>query len=130
MAGSLLTIVLMTPDELKDRTKTFGIAIVELARELPADVVTSTIVRQLVKSGTAVGANYWSSCRAKSRADFISKMTVAEEEADETIYWLEMLVGGRIVVADRVRRHREEAEQLVRIFVASINTARRGTRGR
>ncbi|HEY7288257.1 MAG TPA: four helix bundle protein [Vicinamibacterales bacterium] len=120
----------MTPDELKDRTKTFGIAIVELARELPADVVTSTIVRQLVKSGTAVGANYWSSCRAKSRADFISKMTVAEEEADETIYWLEMLVGGRIVVADRVRRHREEAEQLVRIFVASINTARRGTRGR
>ena len=71
----------MTPEELKTRTRAFASAVVTFARRLPSDAVTLIMTRQLVRSGTGVGANYRSSCRAKSRADFISKMTTAEEEA-------------------------------------------------
>jgi len=118
----------MTPQELKDRTKAFAVTIVKFAEELPRDPATAEIMRQLVRSGTRVGANYRASCRAKSRADFISKMTSAEEEADETQYWLEILVD-----TGTVRRHRaasllDDADEIVRIFVASINTARRNNR--
>jgi four helix bundle protein len=80
--------------------------------------------RQLVKSGTSVGANYRASCRAKSRADFIAKLTTAEEEADETRYWLEVLVEADLVPRESVARLLDESEQLIRIFVASIKTAR------
>ena len=95
---------------------------------LPSDPVAVILMRQLVRSGTAVGANYRSSCRAKSKADFISKMTVAEEEGDETQFWLEVLVESEIVRNDAVATLMDEAEQLVKIFVASINTARGGRR--
>jgi four helix bundle protein len=114
----------MTPDELKRRTKALAVKIVRLAATLPSDAATAVIVRQLVKSGTAVGANYRSSCRAKSRADFVCKLTTAEEEADETAYWLEILVETSTVPPTRVADLIDEAEQLVRIFVASIKTAR------
>jgi four helix bundle protein len=73
----------MTPEQLKTRTKAFAVAIVHFARHLPTDQVAIIMTRQLVRSGTGVGSNYRSSCRAKSRADFISKMTTAGEEADE-----------------------------------------------
>lgn len=102
--------------------------VVKFARKLPTDPVATVIMRQLVRSGTSVGANYRSSCRARSRADFVSKMTVAEEEVDETQYWLEVLVESAIVTAAIAARLIDEAEQLVRIFVASINTARGGPR--
>ena len=114
----------MTPSQLKQRTKTFAVAIVRFARTLPTDPAILVIMRQLVKSGTSVGANYRSSCRAKSKADFVSKMTTAEEEADETLYWLEVLIDAGIVKASTVAPLLDEADQLVRIFVASINTAR------
>jgi four helix bundle protein len=81
----------MTPEQLKQRTKTFAVKIVKFAASLPTDPITALIARQLVKSGTSVGANYRSSCRAKSRPDFIAKLTTAEEEADETQYWLSKL---------------------------------------
>jgi four helix bundle protein len=100
------------------------VAIVRFARTLPTDPAILVIMRQLVKSGTSVGANYRSSCRAKSRADFVSKMTTAEEEADETLYRLEVLSDAGIVKASTVAALLDEADQLVRIFVASINTAR------
>jgi four helix bundle protein len=114
----------MTADELKQRTRTFAASIVKFAGTLPADSTTAVLSRQLVKSGTSVGANYRSSCRAKSRADFIAKMTTAEEEADEARYWLEILVETRIVSPETVEALLDEADQLVRIFVASIKTAR------
>ena len=114
----------MTPEQLKRRTKTFAVDIVKCATSLPKDSVTSVLERQLVKSGTAVGANYRSSCRAKSRADFVSKLTTAEEEADETQYWLELLVEASIVSRVAVDKLLDESEQLVRILVASIKTAR------
>ena len=73
----------MIPDELKHRTRTFAIEVIKLAKALPTDFVTAHIARQLMRSGTSVGTNYRSSCRAKSAADFISKMATVEEEADE-----------------------------------------------
>ena len=119
----------MTSNELKRRTRAFAVAVIKFAQTLPKDPATLVIMRQLVKSGTSVGANYRSSCRAKSRADFVSKMTTAEEEADETQYWLEVLVEASIVNAEAVAVLHDEADQLVRILVASINTAR-GSRRR
>ena len=114
----------MTPEQLKQRTKTFALKIVKFAASLRTDPITALIARQLVKSGTSVGANYRSSCRAKSRPDFIAKLTTAEEEADETQYWLELLVEASIISQDAAVTWLDEAEQLVRIFVALIKTAR------
>ena len=118
----------MTSKELKARTKRFAIDIITFARGLPNDHVTAALTRQIVKSGSSVGANYRSACRAKSRADFISKMGIAEDEADETQFWLEVLSESGTVKAETVVALMEEADQLVRIFVASINTARGGPR--
>jgi four helix bundle protein len=114
----------MTPDELKHRTRTFAIEVIRLAKSLPSDSVTAHIARQLVKSGTSVGANYRSSCRAKSEADFVSKMSTVEEEADEAGYWLELLVETEAISPKAIAAVMSEAEQLVRIAVASIKTAR------
>ena len=118
----------VTGTELRDRTKRYSTAIVKFARTLPSDTVTAVLVRQLVKSGTGVGANYRSACRAKSKRDFISKLAFVEEEADESQFWLELLVESGIAPADSVKWLVNEAEQLVRISVASINTARGGHR--
>ena len=114
----------MTPDELKHRTRTFAIEVIKLAKSLPSDFVTAHIARQLMRCGTSVGANYRSSCRAKSEADFISKMSTVEEKADETGYWLEVLIETSAVSVKAVAAVMSEAEQLVRIGVASIRTAR------
>jgi len=118
----------MTAEELKQRTKVFAVNVLKFTGTLPADLATVVIARQLIKSGTSVGANYRASCRAKSRADFIAKMTTSEEEADETRYWLEILVETHVVNKERVQTLLDEADQLVRIFVASIKTARGGSR--
>jgi four helix bundle protein len=114
----------MTPEEMKRRTKRFAIAIIQFARGLPRDPVTAIMTRQLVKSGTSVGANYRSSCRAKSAADFISKMTTAEEEGDETLFWLEVLVEAKVITTEDAAWLLDEGDQLVRIIVASIKTKR------
>jgi four helix bundle protein len=114
----------MTPSELKQRTKRFAVDIIRFGGTVPSGTAADVIARQLVKSGTSVGANYRSSCRAKSRRDFVSKLAIAEDEADGTQYWLEVLVEAQMVKKEAVARLLDEAEQLVRIFVASINTAR------
>ena len=114
----------MTPEEMKRRTKAFGVAVFRFARTLPTDAATLVIVRQLVKSGTATAANYRSACRAKSKPDFVSKMTTAEEEADETLFWLELLVEADVVTKKVASVLMDEADQLTRIFVSSIKTAR------
>jgi four helix bundle protein len=115
---------MMTPDELRNRTRTFAIETIKLATLLPTDFVTAHLARQLVRSGTSVGANYRSACRAKSNADFIAKMSIVEEEADETGYWLELLVETNTVSQKSVAALASEVDQLVRIVVASIKTAR------
>jgi four helix bundle protein len=128
LATALPQPAVMTPAQMKDRTKAFATQIVNLARKLPRDVASVEIARQIIKSGTSVAANYRSSCRAKSKADFISKMTTVEEEADETLLWLELLVSTETVKAVAAAALLDEADQIVRIVVASINTARGNTR--
>lgn len=82
----------MTPDELKRRTRRFAVAIIHLCRSVPRSYEARVIARQLVRSGTAVGANYNAACRARSRPEFLSKLNIVLEEADETLYWLDLLV--------------------------------------
>jgi four helix bundle protein len=86
------------------------------------------IGRQLAKCGTSVGANYRAACRAKSQADFIAKMGIVEEEADESIYWMELLVESELIRKEQIEGLMDEADQLVSIFVSSINTARENKR--
>lgn len=118
----------MPERDLKKRTKAFGVTIVRFVRTLPFDVGTNHVAGQLVRAATAVGSNYRASYRAKSNADFISKMAWVEEEADESQFWLEVLVDTETVALNQVATFLDKADQLVRIAVASINTARGGSR--
>jgi four helix bundle protein len=115
----------MTPDELKRRTKRFALAIIRLVGTLPRNEAARIIGGQMLRSGTSVGANYRAACRARSRAEFASKLAVAEEEADETLYWLELLAESGLMEAERLRELIKEADELIAIFTASRKTAGR-----
>jgi four helix bundle protein len=115
----------VNPDVLKNRTKAFAIEIVKLVDQLPQKATSQILGKQLLRCGTSVGANYRVVCRAKSRADFISKMMIVEEEADESVYWMELLSEVDLIPRKRVISLIEEANQIVAIAVSSINTARK-----
>jgi four helix bundle protein len=115
----------MDQRELKRRTKAFAIKIVRVFESLPQKGAAYILGRQLLRSGTSVGANYRSACRAKSSADFIAKMGTVEEEIDETIYWLELLIEIGILTLDKTEEILNEANELLAIVVASIKTARK-----
>jgi four helix bundle protein len=91
----------MNQEEMKQRTKLFALGIIQLVESLPKERTTEVLGRQLLRSGTSVGSNYRSACRAKSIADFISKMGIVEEEADESLYWMELLILQRIIFIDK-----------------------------
>ena len=114
----------MNPEELKQRTKTFGLRVFKLIETLPKNTTTSVLGRQLLRSATSVGANYRSVCRAKSRADFIAKLGIVEEECDESLYWLEMLVETNQIKPVLVSNLMKEGEEILAIVVASAKTAR------
>lgn len=114
----------MNQQELRCRTKTFALRVIRLTQSLPKDRTADVIGRQLLRCGTSVGANYRAACRAKSQADFIAKMTIVEEEADECLYWIELLVESGLVCEELVSDLMREADELVSITVASIKTAR------
>jgi four helix bundle protein len=114
----------MTPSELKARTKRFAVGVVKFVRTLPADPITREIGMQLVRSSGSVAANYRASCRSRSPAEFVAKLGIVEEEADESGLWLELLVEDGVVSRTQVAPYLDEAEQLIRIVVASIKTAR------
>ena len=114
--------------DLKQRTKQFALRVIRLVESLPRNRTAEVIGRQLLRSGTSVGANYRAACRAKSRADFISKMGTVEEEADESLYWMELLIEAGIVKQELLAPLMQEADELLAITVASINTARGGKR--
>ncbi len=114
----------MTPQELKDRTKSFAIRIVKMYRSLPKETDAQVIGKQVLRSGTSVGANYRAACRARSHAEFVSKLGVVVEESDETVYWLELLAETQSVKPQRLDDIRNEAEQLTAIFTAAKETAR------
>jgi four helix bundle protein len=114
----------MTPKELKDRTRRFAVAIIQLCRELPTTLDGKTVSQQLIRSGTSVGANYRASCRARSRAEWSAKLGIVEEEADETLFWLEVAVDVKLVSAQRAEALLKGADELTSIFVASLKTAK------
>jgi four helix bundle protein len=111
-------------EEMKKRTKKFALDIVDFVSKLPKSQTAYVLGHQLLRSGTSVGANYRASCRAKSKADFISKTSIVEEEADETGYWLELLIESGISKGDEINSLLDEANQLTAIMVASLKTAR------
>jgi four helix bundle protein len=114
----------MTKEELKDRTKKFALMIIKLVDDLPDTKAGRTIGNQIIRSGTSVGANYRTACRARSDADFISKITIVEEECDETLFWLELIVESNLLEKERLLAMIKEADELTAIFTASGKTAR------
>src|SRR5438105_7501623 len=116
----------MSMDEqlFKQRTKQLAIQIIELAEALPKTNSSGVIARQLLRSGTSVGANYRSACRGKSTADVLSKLAVVEEEADETAYWLELLIEGTVVAQTQIADLLKETNEILAMTVASIKTLR------
>jgi four helix bundle protein len=117
----------MNNENLKLRTKRFALDVIAFVEKLPRDRTCDVLGRQLLRSGTSVGANYRSACRAKSLADFISKMGIVEEEADESGFWMELLFDSKKIRADQIKVLMQEANELVAITVTSINTARRSS---
>ena len=111
-------------EELKERTKQFALRVVKLFRLLPRTAEARVIGRQLLRSGTAVAANYRAACRARSKAEFVAKIGVVVEESDETVFWLELLVDGGIIAKHRLEALHTEANELLAIFAASQRTAK------
>jgi four helix bundle protein len=111
--------------DLKKRTKAFALRILKLADALPKTTTGRALASQIVRSGTSVAANYRAACRAKSTADFIAKMGTVEEEADETLFWLELLEESELISAAKLTAIKQEANELIAITVASIKTSRR-----
>jgi four helix bundle protein len=118
----------VNPDELRKRTQKFAMNIIDLVQSLPHQSAAFVIGRQLLRCGTSVGANYRAACRAKSGADFISKLKMVEEECDESIYWMELLSEMKPAAALSLAKPMEEAHQILSIIVASIKTARSSNR--
>lgn len=114
----------MNAEEFKKRTKQFALKVIHLIETLPKSKAADVLGRQLLRSGTSVGANYRSACRARSSADFIHKMGIVEEEADESIYWMELLHDSGMVKIDRLAPLLKEANELLAMTVSSIKTAR------
>ena len=111
--------------DLKKRTKAFALRILKLVDALPKTTTGRALASQIVRSGTSIAANYRAACRAKSTADFIAKMGIVEEEADETLFWLELLEESDLVLATKLTAIKQEADELIAITVASIKTTRR-----
>ena len=109
---------------MKARTKRFAVRIIKLVDSLPHTRCADVIGKQLLRSGTSVGANYRSACRAKSTADFLCKLSIVEEEADESVYWMELLVEAVIVREVLLTDLIDEANQLVAIIVSAIKTTK------
>ena len=120
----------MTPEELRKRTKTFAIDVIRFCRRLPRTDEARVISWQLLRAGTGIGANYRAVCRFRSDKDFISKLGVVIEEADEAAFWLELLSDAGIVTATATKNLYREADELTRIFVSSRETARRNRRAK
>ena len=114
----------MNREDFKKRTKEYALRIIRLVESLPEDRVSRILGTQLLRAGTSVGANYRSSIRAKSRADFISKMNIVEEECDESLYWMELLIAAGKAAPKRLEALMQEGDEIVAIVVASIKTAR------
>ena len=110
---------------LKARSKRFAIAVIVMCRKFPRSLDALVVAKQLIKSATSVAANYRAACRTRSPADFVSRISVVAEEADESEFWLELTLDAQIVPAERVRALLRESGELTAIFTASRDTAKR-----
>lgn len=115
----------MDENEFKRRTREFGKRVAKVCDALPNLRSSDAIARQLIRSGLSVGANYRAACRAKSNRDMIAKLAIVEEEADESVNWLEMLTELDIVTASRLESLIDEGNQIIAMTVASIKTLRK-----
>jgi four helix bundle protein len=111
-------------EQLLGRTKTFALRVIRLVESLPNNSTARTIGNQILRSGTSVGANYRSATRARSQAEFVAKIGICIEEADETIYWLELLVEAGLIAANLLEPLIQEANEITAMLVASAKTAR------
>jgi four helix bundle protein len=114
----------MDQEEMKTRTKEFAKRVINLCRQLPESRESRLIGGQLFRSGTSVGANYRAACRGRSKADFVSKVGIVLEEADESLYWLEILSESGVVKVELVKSLMAEANELISIFVVTLKTAK------
>jgi four helix bundle protein len=113
------------PSDLKNRTKAYALRIIKLYQALPKSGDAQVLGKQILRSGTSVGAQYREACRAKSPADFINKMEGSLQELDETGYWLELLAESKIIPAERLADLQKENNELTAIFVASVKTTKK-----
>lgn len=111
--------------ELRDRTKSFAVRCLKLIESLARSMPAKVIANQLARSATSVGANYRATCRARSRREFIAKMSITLEEMDESRYWLELIVEMEFMAESRLDSLMKEADELTAIFTTSRATARR-----
>ncbi|PZR77239.1 MAG: four helix bundle protein [Chthoniobacterales bacterium] len=111
--------------DFRQRTFQFGIRCVRLVESLPKSMSAQTIGKQLLRAAPSVGANYRAAIRGRSRADFVSRMGIVEEECDEALYWIDVLVELGIISPKRVEELRREADEIIAITVSSIKTARK-----
>jgi len=112
----------MNEQEFKKRTKELALRVIKLVISLPKNTVSEVIGKQLIRSGTSVGANYRAACRARSTADLIAKLRIVEEEADECLYWMELIVEAKLVDVANLRSIMSETNEILAMTVASIKT--------
>ncbi|MBA3715693.1 MAG: four helix bundle protein [Pyrinomonadaceae bacterium] len=115
----------MNENELKQRTKQFSLRVIKLVGALPRSVEGRTVGNQLVRSGTSVGANYRAACRGRSKAEFIAKLGTVEEEADESAFWMEIIIESGLMEKKLVENLLQEANEIVAIIAASRKSASR-----
>ena len=120
----------MDEKTFKERTKKFALAVVRLVESLPRTRTAEVLRRQLLRAGTSVGANYRAACRGRSTVDVIAKLGIVEEEADECIYWMDLLNDSDVIPLDRIAPLKKEANEIVAMTVASIKTLRSRRRQR
>ena len=111
-------------EQFKERTKEFALSVLRTVERVPTTAVAGVLVKQLIRSATSVGANYRAACRARSPADFIAKLAIAQEESDESEYWLELLGSLDLIRKDECLSLRDEGHQLTAILTRSIKTAK------
>lgn len=111
--------------DLKVRTKQFALRVIKLVNSLPKSLVAQTIAKQVLRSGTSVGANYRAAARGRSKPEFRAKLGIVLEECDETCFWLELIEDAEIIPAAKLELLRKEADELTAIMVASLNTSKK-----
>ncbi|MEJ5225114.1 MAG: four helix bundle protein [Anaerolineales bacterium] len=120
----------MNEDELKNRTKAFALMVIDFCETLPKKYAAEAIAKQLIRSSTSVAANYRAACRGRTSPDFANKLGVVEEEADESLFWLEMLRDANLASGEKLNTLLKEADELTAIFTASHKTAKSNLRYR